>query len=394
MGKTAAGPLFTTVAGAAAWLAEAAAIDDEAGLTDADPIPLRMSLELSAANWTDLLTAIAASNGGSGVYVALDLAACTRGPGSTPGSLYSDGTFDPDGADTDPGRGAAKGKIVSLVFPAAATSIKASSYILPTFRYFTALTDVSGANILTVGAYAFYNCFSLSSVTLPKASSIGNLAFYSTALTMVSFPEAITIGEGVFAVCTSLSSVSFPVTLTTIGESIFAGCTGLTSITVDPANPAYKHSDDHRMLLTTDGTILIAYPTASGTVILPGITIIGARAFQDCTSLSSVSLPSATIIGKEAFKACTALTTVSLPSATTIGEAAFLATGTGGLTLTLPQAAPTVEVSSAYTTAPYTKSVIIKTPALRTGYDGTWPDNFKTVFGQNATIDLSFEELP
>jgi hypothetical protein len=182
--------LLTSVTAVTAWLDEAA-LNGPASGTPADPIPLPVGLQLSNTNWTDLLDAIAFVNR----YVNLDLSACIRGPDSTPGSLYEDGTFDPDYSNNSIG----KGKIVSLVLPDAAESIKAStnpSYA--TFEHFGALKNVSGANILTMGAYAFRTIL-IATVDFPEATTIGQYAFQAcTALTTVNLPKAMDIGENAF----------------------------------------------------------------------------------------------------------------------------------------------------------------------------------------------------
>jgi hypothetical protein len=83
-----------------------------------------------------------------------------------------------------------------------------------------------------------------------------------------------------------------------------------------------------------------------------------------------------------------------------IGRGAFNSTGGDKeLTLTLPVAAPQVAEGSWDIQETFTKAVTIKTPAGRTGYDGTWQDNFKKAFGVDyesftVTINLSFEDLP
>jgi hypothetical protein len=110
-----------------------------------------------------------------------------------------------------------------------------------------------------------------------------------------------------------------------VGDQTFAGCTSLSEFTVSIDNSYYKASSDKKMLLSKNGRILIAYPSASGNLTLdnPKITAIGNSAFANCTGLKTVSLPAATSIGERAFSGCTALTTVNLSKATTIGEGAF-----------------------------------------------------------------------
>ena len=60
-------------------------------------------------------------------------------------------------------------------------------------------------------------------------------------------------------------------------------------------------------------------------VIADGVTSIGYKAFDDCTSLTSVTIPdSVTSIGYKAFDDCTSLTSVTIPdSVTSIGDSAF-----------------------------------------------------------------------
>lgn len=56
---------------------------------------------------------------------------------------------------------------------------------------------------------------------------------------------------------------------------------------------------------------------------LPNVTIIGNRAFSNCTALTSIDLPVATSIGDHAFGDCTSLTSIDLPMATSIEDGAF-----------------------------------------------------------------------
>jgi hypothetical protein len=69
-----------------------------------------------------------------------------------------------------------KGKIVSLILPDVATSIKAGDFSNPTFKKFYALKTVTGGTVTSVGEWAFARCNALETMSLPAATSIGNYA--------------------------------------------------------------------------------------------------------------------------------------------------------------------------------------------------------------------------
>ncbi|MBE6529140.1 MAG: leucine-rich repeat domain-containing protein [Ruminococcaceae bacterium] len=83
--------------------------------------------------------------------------------------------------------------------------------------------------------YAFYNCTSLTSVTIGNSvTSIGEYAFsWCTSLTSVIIPDSVTsIGEYAFSGCTSLTSMTIGNSVTSIGNGAFFGCESLTSVTI------------------------------------------------------------------------------------------------------------------------------------------------------------------
>jgi hypothetical protein len=228
-----------TIGGIGAYLTKAAAV--YGGSSAAQPIPLPVDIDLSG--WTNLLFAI----NSAGKYVALDLSACAM-----------TGEFNPSNTSTG------KGKIVSLVLPDGATSVKAgTSSIDPAFKDFAALKSVAGAGITSVSEYAFYGCTALSSVNLPAATTVGEFAFYKcTGLTSISLPAAASIGIWAFNYCTALSSVNLP-TATSIGQGAFnnTGGTALT-VTLGETPPALSSSGTNASA-TFSKTVTVKTPGAA-----------------------------------------------------------------------------------------------------------------------------------
>ena len=175
---------------------------------------------------------------------------------------------------------------------------------------------IKGVTVTSIGEEAFYNCRSLTSVTIPDGvTSIGEDAFWNcTSLTSVTIPDSVTsIGGYAFHNCTSLTSVTIPDSVTSIGDWAFSGCKSLTSVTIPDS-------------VTSIGEYTFSQCTSLTSVTIPdSVTSIGGQAFYKCTSLTSVTIPgSVTSIGKSAFSECTSLTSVTIPDGvTSIGRGAF-----------------------------------------------------------------------
>ena len=88
-------------------------------------------------------------------------------------------------------------------------------------------------SVTSIGNSAFYECYGLTSVTIPNSvTSIGNLAFYlCSGLTSVTIPNSVTeISDDAFYYCRSLTSVTIPNSVTYIGRDAFYGCDELTDV--------------------------------------------------------------------------------------------------------------------------------------------------------------------
>ena len=152
-----------------------------------------------------------------------------------------------------------------------------------------------------------------SAVIADGVTSIGASAFCNcTSLTSVAIPDSVTsIGSYAFCNCTSLTSVTIPDSVTSIGDGAFASCTSLTGIWVAEGNNDYS-SDASGVLFNKDKTTLVQCPGAFREYAIPdSVTSICNHAFYGCESLTSVTIPnSVTSIGSYAFYNCTSLTDV------------------------------------------------------------------------------------
>ena len=170
--------------------------------------------------------------------------------------------------------------------------------------------------ITSIGDYAFYECSSLTSVTIGNSvTSIGDYAFEDCiSLTSITIPNSVTsIGERAFYNCGSLTSVTIGNSVTSIGKYAFYGCSILTSITIPNS-------------VTEIGYYAFYGCSSLTSITIPNsVTSIGEWTFGGCSSLTSITIPnSVTSIGGCAFYGCSSLTSVTIPnSITSIGDQAF-----------------------------------------------------------------------
>ena len=197
-------------------------------------------------------------------------------------------------------------------------------------------SKIDGVTITSISQSAFYNCSSLTSVTIGNSvTSIGSSAFENCSnLTSITIPNSVkSIGDRAFLNCSSLTSVTIGSGVTSIGSSAFSGCSSLKEITIPfvgavagkTANDTYQYPLGYIFGSSsyTGGTAVTQYyygsstsSKTSTTYYIPSslrkVTVTGGNilcgAFYCCDSLTSVTIGnSVTSIGERAFYGCSSL---------------------------------------------------------------------------------------
>ena len=146
----------------------------------------------------------------------------------------------------------------------------------------TGLTSIDG----------FYNCYGLKGIMIPNGVT----------------------SIGYFHDCINLTSITIPDSVVDISDGAFKGDSSLTTFNIGINNENYSSSDDGKILFNKDKTELIAYPSATGDVIIPaGVISIANNAFESCENLISVTIPDSVVdISDGAFKGDSSLTTFNI----------------------------------------------------------------------------------
>ena len=176
-----------------------------------------------------------------------------------------------------------------VILPESVTEIGANA-----FNGCVRLYDINLNNITTIGENAF-NESGLTSVYLPKATTIGNYAFqYCPKLTDVNLPVATTIEDYAFCNCSNLSYLTMPL-VTTIGDYAFSydfymswkikeldlsNATSLGKRAFGCDGREYKYDEEGNM-------------TLEKVILSDELEILPYECFAGCKALKEINMPSA-----------------------------------------------------------------------------------------------------
>ena len=173
----------------------------------------------------------------------------------------------------------------------------------------TVTFDSSGSlDVETIEDYAFKDCSSLKTITIPKdVSEMGSYVFWN---------------------CTSLESIKISANVSKIGSRMFRGCPNLKSIVVEEGNKKYDSRENCNAIVETATNTLVC--GTENSTIPSTITAIGSSAFAE-TGLKNCVIPEGvTSIQNVAFENCQNLESVTLP--TTLETIEYNAFSNSGLT--------------------------------------------------------------
>jgi hypothetical protein len=123
---------------------------------------------------------------------------------------------------------------------------------------------INGLPVTTIGDFALFDCWSLSSVTIPN--NIMNIGYAAIAdclnLTNVTIGNGVTsIGYEAFADCVSLTGVTIPVTVTSIGDYAFFVCQRLRGVYFTGSVPSVGGTN---VFTSATNTIVYYLPGTTG----------------------------------------------------------------------------------------------------------------------------------
>ena len=189
-------------------------------------------------------------------------------------------------------------------------------------------------NDTTIHDYAFRNCTSLTSFTIPSGfTAIGNYAFENTGIVNVEIPSNITsIGNYAFQKSAATQTFHMGANVATVGTGAFTDSSSIAEVLCDSlgiwqkinfangtANPLHLGAE----LKILDGS---DYQTVVDLTLDESSPVIGTYAFYGYIYLDSLTVPDIiTTIGAHAFENCLSLMTVHMGNGvTTVGADAFL----------------------------------------------------------------------
>jgi hypothetical protein len=214
--------------------------------------------------------------------------------------------------------------LTSITLPSSLTFI--NDYA---FEFCNVLASITlPPSVTTIGKGAFKDCSVLTAFTIPSlVTSISDETFKNCSgiLNTITISNAVTsIGLNAFNGCKKITNITLPINVSSIGAGAFLNCDLFTSYNVDVSHPTYTSVSG--VLFDKNSTTLINYPmgkTGTSYTVPTTVLNIGESAFEQNLNLTTITLSNVTQIGVNGFKNSN-FTTFTIPnSVTTIKKGAF-----------------------------------------------------------------------
>ncbi len=194
------------------------------------------------------------------------------------------------------------------------------------------LDFLKNRNIKEIEPYAFSNCTSFQSITVPDTvKKIGDNCFeYCSNLTSVKLSSSLSeLPAQLFLRCAALKAITIPDSVIKIGEKCFEECTVLSSVTLSSNLQEISYRAFYGLgslnIVNFPSTINLIdsyafYKTGITKVTLSGAITIKSNAFDYCPNLTSVTFNDVNsetaecILGDSCFENCPKLESIRLPS--------------------------------------------------------------------------------
>ena len=171
------------------------------------------------------------------------------------------------------------------------------------------------SDVETIGAFSFYGCHNLTTISIPSTVKIiEKMAFCGgEKLTSVEISEGVTsIGDSAFYLCTNLANVSLPSSIEHFGANVFKSSSNLVFNEYDNACYLGNSSNKYLVLVKSKSSDITSCKIHNDTVFIANL------AFDNCTKLTSIIIPEGVkSIGDSAFNGCTSLTQLTLANSVT-----------------------------------------------------------------------------
>ena len=229
-----------------------------------------------------------------------------------PRSINKGGTFTvPEGTTDLLQFSMAAAQIETVIFPSSLTTIHNDCFRGSSIKYITLVQSIN-----SIGAFCFYYCQQLSSITFEtkKIIDFGSNLFTCCNFEYFDVPDGVQIiGPLCFSKNSKLKNVTLPDTIKTIRGGAFSECHDDLQISFKNATSDFFIDQENQIMLSSSNKTIVAYfsSKANHEITIPKtVTIISVAVFSQKSNIHKIIITSECLlerIQERAFEYCTGL---------------------------------------------------------------------------------------